>query len=163
VRRTPRGRPRVIGCATCGYLIYDYPRSAAGMLVVRRDAILLLRRAHPPGRGMLDIPGGFMEAGESFEDAARRELREETGLVVGRVRALGTYWDRYYLRGFGWFPTMNVYFVSAWRSGVPVAADDAASAEWVPLGSLGRRGARYAWAHMGTVFRDLRASRTRRA
>lgn len=138
-------------------MIYDYPRACAGMVVLRGPDILMLRRAHPPQRGMLDIPGGFMEANESMEEAARRELREETGLTLGRVRALGFYWDRYFLKGFGWFPTLNFYYLGRWRAGVPRAADDAASAEWIPLIAVGRAGQRLAWKHMRAVFRDVRA------
>lgn len=126
------------------------------MIVVRGDAVLVLRRAHRPRVGFLDVPGGFIEGGEDIERAARRELREETGLTVGRVRPLGMYWDRYYLAGFGWFPTMNFYFLARWRRGVPRAADDAASAEWVPLAALARSRARFSWAHMTTLFRDVR-------
>ncbi len=126
------------------------------MLVLRGDRLLVLRRGHAPKRGFLDIPGGFMEAGESFEQTARRELREETGLTVGRVERLGIYWDRYYLKGFGFFPTLNVYYQARWRSGEAVAADDAAGAEWAPVAQLGRTRARPAWAHMRQVFRDLR-------
>ena len=157
-RRPPtRTAPRRILCPKCRYRIYDYPRPAAGMLVVRGDAVLLLRRAHPPRIGWLDVPGGFMETGESIEAAARRELREETGLTLGVVAPLGFYWDEYLLRGFGRFPTMNWYFVGRWRRGVPVAADDAASAEWVPLAALAARRRQYAWKHMSALFRDLRA------
>jgi 8-oxo-dGTP diphosphatase len=136
--------------------MFDYPRPAAGMLVVKGRDVLVLRRAATPKRGYLDIPGGFMEAGEGIEEAARRELREETGLTVGRAQSLGFYWDRYYLRGFGYFPTMNFYYFARWRSGVPKAADDAASAEWVPIARAGHAGARLAWKHMAEVFRDLR-------
>lgn len=158
-------RPPKLRCPRCRYLIYDYPRPCAGMLVVKGDTVLLLRRAAEPRRGCLDIPGGFMDADESIEAAARRELREETGLRVGRLESLGYYWDRYYLRGFGYFPTMNFYFLARWRSGTPRAADDAASVEWVPLSRLGRRlkggeggaaGARLAWKHMPAVFRELK-------
>ena len=156
LRRTSGERPRKITCARCGFLIYDYPRSCAGLVVIKGDAVLLLRRAHLPRRGCFDVPGGFMEAGESVERAARRELEEETGLTVGRVELLGTYWDRYHLRGFGWIPTMNTYFLGRWRRGVPRAADDAAAAEWVPLARLGSREARYAWQHMTALFRDVR-------
>jgi len=152
-----RGRePVKIFCPRCRFLMYDYPRPCAGMIVLRGDTTLVLRRAHPPKRGWLDTPGGFMEANESIEGAARRELREETGLTVGRARWLGFYWDRYYLRGFGWFPTMNFYYVAAWRTGTPRAADDAASAEWVPLAHLGRAGDRLAWPHMRAMFADLK-------
>jgi len=126
------------------------------MIVVKADGVLLLRRAHAPRKGWLDVPGGFMDANESIEHAARRELKEETDLTVGRVETLGFYWDRYYLKGFGWFPTMNFYFLAHWRAGEPRAADDAASAEWVPLARLGRPDARYAWKHMRALFRDVR-------
>ena len=136
-------------------MIYDYPRAAAGLLVVKGDRVLLLERAHPPRVGFLDVPGGFIEAGESIEGAARRELREETGLSLGRVDSLGFYWDTYFIRGFGRFPVMNFYFVGRWRRGEPAAADDAASAAWVPLASLARRRKRFAWAHMTPLLGAL--------
>lgn len=159
-----RGLSRTLRCPRCRYLIYDYPRPCAGMVVVKGGDVLVLRRAHAPRRGCLDIPGGFMEAGESIEGAARRELREETGLSVGRIEWLGFYWDRYYLKGFGYFPTMNFYYLTRWRSGVPRAGDDAATAEWVPAAKLGGRGQKLAWKHMREVFRDVRRLlRTRRA
>lgn len=126
------------------------------MIVRKGDAILVLRRAHPPRIGFLDLPGGFMEAGEEIEAAARRELLEETGLRVKRVEYLGMWWDRYHLSGFGAFPTMNFYFVARWAGGEPRAADDAASADWMPLDEVGRRRARLAWRHMPEVFRALR-------
>jgi ADP-ribose pyrophosphatase YjhB (NUDIX family) len=126
------------------------------MVVVRGREVLVLRRAHPPRIGRLDVPGGFLEAGEQIEAAARRELREETGLTVGRADWLGLYWDRYYLRGFGYIPTLNFYFLARWRAGVAVAADDAASAEWVPLSSLRAHDPRYSWQHMGPLFGDAR-------
>ena len=119
----------------------------------------VLTRRHAPRRGYLDLPGGFLEAGRTSRRGARRELREETGLVVGRARPLGTYWDRYFLRGFGYIPTLNFYYLARWRSGEPRAADDAADANWMPLGALARPGLRLAWAHMREVFRDLRGMR----
>jgi ADP-ribose pyrophosphatase YjhB (NUDIX family) len=126
------------------------------MVVLKGREVLVLRRAHAPRRGCLDIPGGFMEAGESIEGAARRELREETGLAVGPLEWLGFYWDRYYLRGFGYFPTMNFYYLARWKSGTPRAGDDAATAEWVPITRLGGRGQKLAWKHMREVFRVVR-------
>jgi len=156
LRRVTRPTRREIACPRCGFLIYDYPRPCAGFIVVKGATTLVLRRAHRPRLGCLDVPGGFIEANESIEGAARRELLEETGLRVGRADTLGFYWDRYFLRGFGYFPTMNFYFIARWKSGTPVAADDAASAEWAPLATLGRPGQVLAWKHMRTLFRDVR-------
>jgi ADP-ribose pyrophosphatase YjhB (NUDIX family) len=145
-----------LACARCRYLIFDYPRLCAGAIVVKRDQVLVLRRGHEPRRGMLDVPGGFVEAGEALEASARRELREETGLTVGKMHVLGNYWDRYFIRGYGHFPTFNAYWIARWRRGEPVAGDDAATAEWVPLASLGRRGHAFAWKHMTELFADVR-------
>ena len=140
----------------CRYRIYDYPRPCAGVIVLRGSDVLAVRRGEPPKRGFLDTPGGFIDAGESIEGAARRELREETGLRVGRMQWLGFYWDRYFLKGFGFFPTMNFYYLARWTRGTPHAADDVASLEWVPLARLGRAGDRLAFAHMTLVIRDVR-------
>ncbi|MEO5616342.1 MAG: NUDIX domain-containing protein [Candidatus Eisenbacteria bacterium] len=162
VSRSEAGHPRKIGCPRCAYLIYDYPRPCAGFVVVKGGTTLVLRRAHPPKRGFLDIPGGFMEAGETLEGAARRELFEETGLELGQAKWLGFYWDEYFLKGFGRFPTMNFYFIARWKSGEPRAGDDAASAEWVPFARLGRPGQRFAWKHMTALLRDARRWAARR-
>src|SRR4051812_34328648 len=75
--------PRV--CAACGettwrnplpvavaLLPITMPEGGPGLVVVRRDI--------DPGRGELSLPGGFMEVGESWQEAAVRELREETGI-----------------------------------------------------------------------------------
>jgi len=156
ISRTVRDDPRVIRCPRCLYLMFDYPRACAGMIVVKAGRVLMLRRGHRPRRGYMDFPGGFVDANETIEAAARRELREETGLRVGRVEPLGYFRDRYYLRGFGYFPTLNFYWLGRWRSGVPRAADDAAAAEWIPLARAGRSGARLAWRHMRAVLREVR-------
>lgn len=60
--------------------------------VVRDDSgrVLLVRRANEPSRGLWSIPGGRVEAGESAEEAARREVREETGLDVEVGTLVGT-------------------------------------------------------------------------
>ena len=158
---TPLGRtagetPRKIGCPRCAFLIYDYPRACAGFVVIKDDTTLVLRRGHMPKRGFLDIPGGFIEANEPLEAAARRELLEETSLQIRRAEWLGFYWDEYFLKGFGRFPTMNFYFIGRWSGGEPVAGDDAAAAEWVKLAHLGRAQYRFAWKHIPELFRDVR-------
>ncbi len=157
VRRDRSKTPPHIACPHCRYLLYDYPRACVGTLVVKARELLVLVRGHAPRRGFMDLPGGFLEAGEDLERAARRELREETGLTVGPMRPFGLYWDEYPLDGFGRFPTLNFYWIAEWRRGTPRAGDDAAEARWLPLAEMQRRRARFAWPHMSVVARDLRS------
>ncbi len=55
--------------------------------------MLLIRRKNAPFKGRYALPGGFMESGETAETAARRELKEETGISVTRLRLVGVYSD----------------------------------------------------------------------
>jgi ADP-ribose pyrophosphatase YjhB (NUDIX family) len=61
----------------------DRPIVGIGVAVLREDAVLLVRRGNPPNAGAWSLPGGGQELGETTEQAARRELLEETGLQVG--------------------------------------------------------------------------------
>jgi ADP-ribose pyrophosphatase YjhB (NUDIX family) len=72
--------PRSLRCSSCGYIAFYNPKPVAA--AIPRDAdgrIILLRRgeAHAPGLGLWTFPGGFVDLGESVEDAAVREAREE--------------------------------------------------------------------------------------
>lgn len=93
-----------------------------------RGRVLLVRRKFAPFRGHYALPGGFVEIGETVEDAARRELEEETGVKAGRVRLVGVYSDpRRDPRGH----TCSVVFLATAPGAKPKAGDDAAAAEWV--------------------------------
>ncbi|WP_320064209.1 NUDIX domain-containing protein [Micromonospora sp. RTGN7] len=78
------GWPRV--CAACGHAVWRNPLPVAvAVLPVRTDAglgVVVVRRDIEPARGLLALPGGFIEYGEEWRDALVRELREETGLVA---------------------------------------------------------------------------------
>jgi len=94
--------------------------------------LLLIRRKHPPYAGKQALPGGFVDIGESVEDACRRELMEETGIRAGRLELVGVYSDpRRDPRGH----TCSVAFLTRLSRARPRAGDDAAGAEWVERGS----------------------------
>ena len=59
------------------------PQVGIGIIVVRGDEVLLVRRGTPPAKGAWSLPGGRQELGETAEACARRELLEETGVTVG--------------------------------------------------------------------------------
>jgi ADP-ribose pyrophosphatase YjhB (NUDIX family) len=77
-RRTPPGddRPRDV-CDSCGAIFYENPKIVAGCIPVRDEKILLCRRSIEPRAGFWTLPAGFMENGETTQEAAARETLEE--------------------------------------------------------------------------------------
>jgi 8-oxo-dGTP diphosphatase len=96
--------------------------------------VLLIERNHPPFAGCWAIPGGFVDENESLEDAARRELLEETTLSGVTIEQFGAYGDP------GRDPrghTVTVAFIARLAECTPVVgSDDAARAEWFPVDEL---------------------------
>ncbi|MBI2323997.1 MAG: NUDIX hydrolase [Chloroflexi bacterium] len=99
------------------------------MLVTRdgRGRVLLVRQRGGPFRGTWLLPGGGLEAGESFEDALRREVREETGLECGRVREVA----RYDVRAGAFHGDVLLYAGEA--HGSPRIGDDGEPVQWADV------------------------------
>jgi ADP-ribose pyrophosphatase YjhB (NUDIX family) len=76
---TGRLRP---GCVRCGRIAYLNPLVLVSTIVMSGDRLLLCKRSDPPAAGKWMLPGGFMECGETLEQAAARELFEETGVEL---------------------------------------------------------------------------------
>lgn len=123
IPRGPDGKPR--HALTADGVLFD------------GDRVLLVERGHPPFRGKLALPGGFVEGTESAEQAVVRELKEETGLSARVVGLVGLYSapgrDP---RG----PTATAVFLLTRTGGRLRAGDDAASAKFVPLSEARRAG-----------------------
>ncbi|MFN8373355.1 MAG: NUDIX domain-containing protein [Anaerolineae bacterium] len=81
------GRLRPI-CPQCGHIVFFAPSVAVLVLMTNNDQILLVKRKLDPARGLWVCPAGFMDADENPRDAARREVREETGLDVDDLQLL---------------------------------------------------------------------------
>ena len=69
-------------CPQCGRVVYYDPKVAATAVVERAGLVLMLRRAVETGYGLWSLPGGYVDRGEVVEQAAAREVLEETGLQV---------------------------------------------------------------------------------
>ena len=82
-RPARRATANSIQCPACGFLYYFNPVVAAGALVLNDEGRMLwIRRAKEPGKGRLGVPGGFVDFGETAEEAVRRETREEVNLEL---------------------------------------------------------------------------------
>jgi 8-oxo-dGTP diphosphatase len=119
---------------------YDYPRPAltVDLAITTREAnprVLLIRRRKAPFAGSWAMPGGFVDENERLEDAARRELEEETGASVAELEQLYTAGDPG-RDPRGW--TVSVVYLAQVEPNAfkPKAADDAEAVGWFPLDNL---------------------------
>ena len=69
----------------------EQPFIGVGAIIIEGARVVLVKRAHPPIQGQWSIPGGVLEVGELVREAAIREAREETGLIVEPGELLGVY------------------------------------------------------------------------
>lgn len=104
---------------------------AVSVALINGGSVLLVKRGREPSKGQFAFPGGRVEPGETLEQAARRELMEETGLQAGPLtlaKALDIDAPPFLFR-------LHV-FVAPYLGGTPRPGDDAEEADWYPLDRL---------------------------
>ena len=119
-------------CPKCGYIWYRNPVPAAGVLLVRDGGVLLVKRKFEPRAGYWCLPAGFMEAGETPEQSATRELLEETGVIAQLSGLFGVYagFDDPRVRA------VLILYTGVATGGEERAGDDAIELAWFPLAEL---------------------------
>lgn len=103
---------RYFECAVCRYRLHFNNTVAVAVLAVNsKGELLFIRRARDPGKGKLALPGGFVDAGETAEDATRREVMEELGVEVSALSFLCTAPNVYPYRGII-YTVCDLFFVA---------------------------------------------------
>ena len=124
-------------CKSCGFEYFLNPSSAnVAFIVNAKGELLVERRKEDPGKGTLDLPGGFSDTNETAEEGVRREVKEETGLTVTNCQYLFSQPNVYRYAGFD-VHTLDLFFLCRASNYQQVkACDDAESFRWIPLNEL---------------------------
>lgn len=124
-------------CAACGFVYYYNVAVSAAVAIAGPDGhLLLIRRARDPGKDLLALPGGFIDRGETAENAAMREVREECGVRLEQVAFLLSFPNLYSYRGVE-YPVVDLFFTARVASRQASALDDVTEIVWADAARLG--------------------------
>lgn len=120
-------------CEACGFVYFMNPSSSTVAVIVdEKDRLLVVRRSKEPAKGTLDLPGGFSDCYETGEEGVRREVLEETGLVVTESQYLFSLPNMYRYCGLD-IPTLDLFFLCRVKDTEGATAmDDAGEVLWLP-------------------------------
>ncbi|MEA2048939.1 MAG: NUDIX domain-containing protein [Campylobacterota bacterium] len=120
-------------CEACDFIYYHNIAAATVAIIRYQNEILFTFRAFDPFKGMLDLPGGFQERGESYEAGLQRELHEELGILidVDQMQYLFSYPNTYPYKGLVYYST-DAYFeiVLDYKPKIS-AGDDVQAVKWL--------------------------------
>src|SRR5574344_75343 len=124
-------------CNNCGFVYYLNPSSATVAFILNdKKELLVTRRAKDPSKGMLDLPGGFVDIDETGKSCIVREVKEETCLTVTKAEYLFDIPNIYIYSGMT-IHTLDMFFMCEVENIEDLkAADDAAECFWRPLSDI---------------------------
>lgn len=98
-------------CDACSFTYFHNVATAAAALLEYDGKILFVRRGMEPGKGLLDLPGGFTDPNESVEEGLNRELAEELGITLNNMKYLGSAPNTYKHKNVS-YNTCDLFFYS---------------------------------------------------
>lgn len=111
-------------CEECGFHFFINSAAAVAALIINdKNELLLTYRAFEPCKGMLDLPGGFIDPGEAAEVALRREVKEELNLEIAEMQYLGSFPNEYIFSGYSVFTT-DLGFICKVKDFRPISSND---------------------------------------
>jgi NAD+ diphosphatase len=118
---------RLFVCQKCNHKQYINPVPCNGVIIVNdNNQIMLVKRKVAPKKEYWDLPGGFIEPGESFETSVKREITEELGIDIEIKKIVGIYNDIYFYENLE-YPTMGIVVSAKLKSSNIKVADDISS------------------------------------
>ena len=119
----------------CKLCAFENPKATATAVIIRDGALLLVRRNEEPFKGMLDLPGGYLNKGETTEAALKRELFEELGIKPLAITPMGEFPGIAFWQEENFPILSSAYFVS-FRGDIRLNRRENSSFVWVPLKEL---------------------------
>ena len=142
---------KLLRCEACGFELYlNVAAAVAGVIVDEQGRMVVLVRGKEPGKGKWDLPGGFVDPGETAEDALRREAREEIGLEVTALRYLGSWPNVYEYMGVR-YRTLDMGFACEVQEVTPARPRETEIAEVLFLGPNQIDLSRFAFRSVGAI------------
>ena len=130
---------REFRCPDCGFRFFQNVAAACGVLVEHHGRFLFLERAKQPALGLLGLPGGFVDPGESVEAALAREVEEEIGGSLGPVTFVASFPNRYPFAGVE-YHTCDLYFrasLACQPSDLKADPTEVAALRWLSADEVG--------------------------
>ena len=111
-------------CVNCGFIRFRNPSPSTGTIAVKDGKIVMIQRGRPPSKGKWAFPSGFIELGETAEEAALREMEEESGLTGEIIDLIGVYYENSEV----WGDILVIMYLVNVTGGEVRAGDDAVDA-----------------------------------
>lgn len=117
-------RYNLFTCSKCKYehFINPYPTTSV-IIINEKDELMLVKRKYAPKKGYWDLPGGFVDTGETGEEGAKREIKEELGITLNEIFYLGALPDKYFFQGVN-LDTITMSYYSKISEFKIVVSDD---------------------------------------
>lgn len=126
----------LLACTQCSFRFYINPKACNAVILENEHGkMLLVKRKDEPRKGYWDLPGGFVDLEETYEESAIREVKEELGLVLQSVQYTSSYIDRYLYDGVNYFTICSVFTAQLPNSKI-TPADDITEAKFFAYNKL---------------------------
>lgn len=116
-------------CSNCGFVVYQNPVPTVLAYISKGDKVLLVKRAINPYKGYWDLPGGFVELGQTIESALKREIKEELGVEINTMSFISSFTAYYQIKHMK-EEVVNLIFKVTLQKENFIVSSDAASAKW---------------------------------